>query len=85
MMKNHSPNLSPMNEQSLSAVRGGVNTGSSVPTSVKKYQELEAAWVKLGFDQHGWNRRQLEGLCDAWEEQGWPGTAEQWLSKMKTW
>lgn len=84
-MSNQPNNLSPLNDQDLSAVTGGINIGAAVTPSVQKYQELEAAWVKLGFDQHGWTRRQLEGLCDAWEEAGWPGTAEQWLRKVKNW
>ncbi len=78
-----------LSEDALEKVAGGVKVSGRKVTSVvdpqAKYQEMEAAFASMGFFSHGFTRHQMDALCDQWEAEGFPGTAESFLIKAKNW
>lgn len=73
----------PLEDDELDQVNGGASSGSVNPET--RYTEFFNAWDVLGFPSHGFSEQNKRGMCDEWEEEGFPGTAQQWLSKYKTW
>lgn len=75
------PSVEELDDEVIALVHGGTGTGDAQ----SKYSQFIDAWETLEFPKHNWTVKQREGLCDCWEEENFSGTAEQWLSKYKTW
>ena len=78
-----------LTDDALRKVAGGVKASTRKVTSVVdpqvKYREFETAFTSMGFFAHGYTRHQMDALCDQWEAEGFPGTAESFLAKAKNW
>lgn len=62
-----------------------VTGGAAENGTQSKIEDFFAAWITMGFPLHGFTERNKMGMCDQWGAEGYPGTAQQWLSKYKTW
>lgn len=76
----------PLSDEELEQISGGAMKAPVRGNPIlRKQAELERTWNEMGFFEHDFTRHQMDAYLDLWQDSGFSGTAEEFLSRFKDW